>query len=131
MTKLEYQRYLKTPYWRARRFHKIRSQISPGTCEDCNGWFDVRDWNWLHVHHLSYERVPYRELDSDLEVLCKVCHAMRHDFKNEEVEKILNAGYALTPDQCTYIRRACVIFDSTVEQVEVAEILTDFFQGDE
>lgn len=132
MTKDKYREYLKTPYWRKRRREKILSQVCPGTCEDCGAWIDPRGWRWLEVHHLSYEGVPYRELDSDLRVLCRLCHQATHGIntKYEEVEKIMDAGYGLTPEQSECIRRACRLFDAEVTRVEIAETLVELFSYD-
>ncbi len=130
MTKDEYQLYLESPYWRERRLQKILSQHLPGVCEDCHVQLNSRDWSFLNVHHLNYERMPFRELDSDLVVLCKLCHGDRHGIKYEEVEKILNAEYSLTPDQVDHIRHACHLFDGTVDRVETTQILVDLFNCD-
>jgi len=37
---------------------------------------------YLNVHHLSYDRMPYRELRSDLSLLCRRCHRIQHEDEN-------------------------------------------------
>ncbi len=83
MNKQDYQEYLQTPYWKRRALdRKIDASF---ICEDCGGCFRYEED--LHVHHLSYEGVPYRELDSELIVLCDRCHKHRHGLLSEEQEE--------------------------------------------
>jgi 5-methylcytosine-specific restriction endonuclease McrA len=64
----DYRQYLQSKEWRWRR----RSRIAQTPyCERCQ--FEVD----LVVHHKNYLRIG-RELDTDLEVLCKWCHNEHH-----------------------------------------------------
>lgn len=64
-----YEEYLKTDWWRKRR---LRSFILTGDkCNRCNATTN------LQAHHKTYARIG-KELDSDLEVLCRFCHLAEH-----------------------------------------------------
>lgn len=67
---LPYKAYLKTEYWAIRRKRKL--EAADHKCQLCNVSGE------LHVHHRTYERRG-SELDEDLIVLCKHCHAKFHD----------------------------------------------------
>jgi 5-methylcytosine-specific restriction endonuclease McrA len=70
LARLPYQQYLRTPHWQAMR---KRALLRAGfQCKRC----EVRGQR-LDVHHLSYDRLG-RELESDLTVLCELCHAGEH-----------------------------------------------------
>lgn len=63
----QYQSYLRSPQWRAKRSRIIADR--GGLCEVC-GARDVV----FHLHHLTYVRL-YDEMDRDLLVVCEQCHA--------------------------------------------------------
>lgn len=63
-----YSRYLRTTHWRVTR---DRIRLTRVKCERC------QEEAHLHVHHKTYERIG-RELDSDLELLCRKCHRIAH-----------------------------------------------------
>jgi len=65
----DYNSYIQSPAWRAKRAEKIILQ--GGSCEHCGTTGN------LHVHHLSYVRLG-REKMEDLQVLCKRCHSRLH-----------------------------------------------------
>lgn len=65
-----YRRYLLSDWWKTRKRRKISSVGCK--CENCGTSGVI-----LHVHHLSYQRLG-AELDSDLEVLCELCHKSKH-----------------------------------------------------
>jgi hypothetical protein len=67
----DYREYLKSACWRNRRKAKL-AQVS--ACERCE-----RE-EFLVVHHKTYLRIG-KELDADLEVLCKWCHNEHHGGK--------------------------------------------------
>ena len=69
MNKEEYQEYLKSEHWRKTRARKLEE--SGNCCEKCPAK------HMLSVHHLTYERL-WKELMTDLEVLCDVCHKTAH-----------------------------------------------------
>jgi hypothetical protein len=64
--------YLQTDHWRALRTEVICIAIH--RCQCCGTTDD--DVN-LDVHHLTYERLGF-EIPSDLEVLCRKCHNLKH-----------------------------------------------------
>lgn len=66
-----YRRYLKSNTWlRVRiRIFKLRGY----QCEKCG----ISEGVQLEVHHRSYERLGF-ELDSDLQILCRICHLSAH-----------------------------------------------------
>jgi 5-methylcytosine-specific restriction endonuclease McrA len=75
---------MRSPAWKGRRIVAlIRANY---TCERCGyvqsdsvDFFlaDLIDDRDLHVHHKTYARLGH-ELDTDLEVLCNVCHTKKH-----------------------------------------------------
>lgn len=67
---MAYKDYLLTPEWNAKRRDMLR--LSDKRCERCG-----KENSVLHVHHQTYERLG-RELQSDLEVLCRPCHQKEH-----------------------------------------------------
>jgi hypothetical protein len=67
---LRYADYLRTDHWRKTRERALlRAGHQCKRCETTNRRLDV--------HHLSYDRLG-QELESDLTVLCSVCHAIEH-----------------------------------------------------
>ena len=82
-----YQDYLKnSTHWQNVRQRMLLKYNN--TCQDCRVRLIPSN---LQVHHNTYDRVG-RELDSDLELLCWVCHGKRH-YKShytpfEEVEYV-------------------------------------------
>jgi len=64
--------YLKSSHWRTKRFYTMRR--SGGICEVCK-------WRKADaVHHLNYHRL-WKELDTDLIVICGYCHAEEHGYE--------------------------------------------------
>jgi 5-methylcytosine-specific restriction endonuclease McrA len=91
-TRIEwYAEYLKSPHWVATRDAKIAS-LDHLRCERCGEW-GRRDIDGvtvgLHVHHLTYERVPGKERLEDLQVLCIACHQEQHGTPLNEHERDL------------------------------------------
>lgn len=78
----DYYAYLASPAWGAVRARIFASRLRQ--CEKCHAFGCVLD-----VHHKSYERFG-RELDSDLEILCRECHEKEH-AKRRPRSKVLNA----------------------------------------
>ncbi len=75
--KQEYQKYLKSPKWKAKR--KTVLEERNYTCERCG---DKPTLHLLHVHHKTYERI-FNELLTDLELLCKPCHKKEHEKQSK------------------------------------------------
>ena len=73
MNAAEYQHYLKTRHWKTTREKKLK--LENYTCEYC------KKRENLEVHHLTYIRL-YRELMTDLAVLCDNCHHQIHHSKD-------------------------------------------------
>lgn len=71
MTKAKYRRYLRTKHWQKVRLRRLA--LAGYACEQpgCK----VR--TGLEVHHLHYSTLR-AEKDSDLEVLCREHHQLRH-----------------------------------------------------
>lgn len=74
-----YTAYLRSPEWKAKRLAKLRQCEWDGygycRCPWCKMFVYQ---NYLHIHHLTYERV-FNEPLSDLIVACAGCHAAFHD----------------------------------------------------
>ena len=64
-----YHRYLESEEWGNKRADVLARDDEK--CEHCGGYF------YLHVHHLTYERVGAESLD-DLLTLCRSCHEAVH-----------------------------------------------------
>jgi HNH endonuclease len=65
----EYQSYLQSDAWRARRERTL--MLAGGWCQRCGGA------RATDAHHVTYVRLG-READGDLEALCARCHAEAH-----------------------------------------------------
>jgi hypothetical protein len=74
-TNKQYQTYLKSREWLARREQVI--QRCNNTCERC-GSFPVSE-----VHHLTYARIFHEEL-ADLQGLCVYCHDYVHGKRSND-----------------------------------------------
>ena len=61
--------YLQSPEWKAKRRHHLK--LAHHSCQMCGSQRN------LHIHHINYANL-YRELDSDLAVVCESCHTAIH-----------------------------------------------------
>ena len=87
MTKEEYERLLKSDYWKGYSYSLIKERDF--TCEDCGRRF-YNERNKLQVHHLVYRDVnPWSYNPDEVVVLCEECHKKRH-------------GLAFEPEQTTF-----------------------------
>ena len=68
-TPVDYAKYLRSKWWKARRLRAIRD--AGFICAGCGR--KVFDASKLQVHHRNYERVGC-EREEDLEVMCRRCH---------------------------------------------------------
>lgn len=68
---MPYAEYLASSHWSKRR--KVALEKAGRKCSACKSASDGLD-----VHHNTYERLG-EELDSDLLVLCRPCHALFHE----------------------------------------------------
>jgi len=76
MTKEEYEKLLKSDYWKGYSYSLIKERGF--TCEDCKRSF-VNERQKLQVHHLTYRDVnPWSYKPEELVVLCEECHKRRH-----------------------------------------------------
>ena len=76
MTKEEYERLLKSDYWKGYSYSLIKERNF--TCEDCGRSFP-NERNKLQVHHLVYRDInPWSYKPEEVIVLCKECHQKRH-----------------------------------------------------
>jgi hypothetical protein len=82
MNGLEYNRYITSAYWLARRDAYWRSH--PKICQACGSGDDIQ------LHHQTYERVGH-ELDEDLVPLCQVCHSLVHQRHRERGGSLITA----------------------------------------
>lgn len=89
MTREEYEQYLRSPQWKAKRAAVLKR--AGGKCEECTREYKIRGkgsgymvWPAQEVHHLTYERVGNENLD-DLIGLCERHHHAEHfvDWKRE------------------------------------------------
>ena len=76
MTKEEYEKLLKSDYWKGYSYSLIKERNF--TCQDCGRRF-YNERNKLQVHHLVYRDVnPWSYNPDELIVLCEECHKKRH-----------------------------------------------------
>ena len=84
MTKEEYERLLKSDYWKGYSYSLIKERNF--TCEDCGRSF-YNERNKLQVHHLVYRDVnPWSYRPEEVIVLCEECHKKRHGIPTESAE---------------------------------------------
>lgn len=92
MTKDEYERLLKSDYWKGYSYSLIKERNF--TCEDCGRSF-YNERNKLQVHHLVYRDVnPWSYRPEEVIVLCEECHKKRHGIPTESAE---NTSYSQKP----------------------------------
>ena len=96
MTKEEYERLLKSDYWKGYSYSIIKERNF--TCEDCGRQF-LNERNKLQVHHLVYRDVkPWSYKPEELIVLCEDCHRKRHGIASpvsqEKSSYRGNVGYS-------------------------------------
>lgn len=81
MTREEYEKLLKSDYWKGYSYSLIKERNF--TCEDCGRRFP-NERNKLQVHHLVYRDVnPWSYQPDEVVVLCEECHRKRHGIKEE------------------------------------------------
>ena len=94
MTKEEYERLLKSDYWKGYSYSLIKERNF--TCEDCGKRF-YGERNKLQVHHLVYRDVnPWSYSPDEVVVLCEECHKKRHGIATE-TETEQTASYTQSP----------------------------------
>lgn len=85
MTREEYERLLKSDYWKGYSYSLIKERNF--TCEDCGRRFP-NERNKLQVHHLVYRDVnPWSYRPDEVIVLCEECHKKRHGIKESPIQK--------------------------------------------
>ncbi len=90
MTKEEYEKLLKSDYWKGYSYSLIKERNF--TCEDCGRTF-LNERNKLQVHHLVYRDInPWSYKPEELVVLCEECHKRRHGIYTKE-ERPQTDGY--------------------------------------
>ena len=84
MTKEEYEKLLRSDYWRGFSYSLIKERGF--ICEDCGKSF-YNERNKLQVHHLVYRDIyPWSYRPEELIVLCEDCHKRRHGLLRDEQE---------------------------------------------
>jgi|GEM_PF-6640240 hypothetical protein len=73
--KKEYHDYLKSKEWRNIRLRLLAERGE--VCQRCGKSCDRR---YLHIHHLTYDRI-FKEEPGDLLILCIDCHRKEHGRK--------------------------------------------------
>jgi hypothetical protein len=67
----DYAIKLQDPRWQKKRLKAL--EIAEWQCQECGATDKT-----LHVHHKKYKGEPWDIPESDLQVLCKACHAEQH-----------------------------------------------------
>ncbi|MCH5309249.1 MAG: HNH endonuclease, partial [Prevotella sp.] len=94
MTKEEYEKLLKSDYWKGYSYSLIKERDF--TCEDCGRKF-LNERHRLQVHHLVYRDTnPWSYKPEELVVLCEECHKKRHGiiFDSSISQKTLGTGFS-------------------------------------
>lgn len=82
-----YEAYLASEHWQQTRQRKLEAE--DWRCEHCR-FYAQRGQNGqrfgLDVHHLTYDRIGREEL-TDLEALCRTCHAEEHGIQGPSRER--------------------------------------------
>lgn len=65
-----YNDYLNSPQWQAKRRAVLATK--GWRCQRCGGEENI------HIHHATYERLKYENVETDLFVLCNGCHEEYH-----------------------------------------------------
>lgn len=79
--KMKYSEKLRSPRWQKRRLEIL--ERDKFTCTLCND-----DKTELHVHHKKYSGEPWEAPESDLQTVCKYCHAALTYYKNKYGKEI-------------------------------------------
>jgi len=102
MTKEEYEKLLKSDYWRGYSYSLIKERNF--TCEDCGRRFP-NERNKLQVHHLVYRDVnPWSYKPEEVVVLCEECHKKRHGIPTGNEEAAAKEAYAESYSQGERVR---------------------------
>ena len=81
MTREEYEKLLKSDYWKGYSYSLIKERDF--TCQDCGRRF-YNERNKLQVHHLVYRDInPWSYNPDEVVVLCESCHKKRHGIIDE------------------------------------------------
>lgn len=78
--------WYRTPHWA--RLKKVARERCGGRCERCSR--ELADAG--HLHHLTYERAG-AELETDVQMICYVCHDKEHPGKYTWISPSLAARY--------------------------------------
>ena len=85
MTKEEYEKLLKSDYWKGFSYSLIKERNF--TCEDCGRRF-YNQRNKLQVHHLVYRDInPWSYKPEEMVVLCEECHKKRHGIWQDPIQE--------------------------------------------
>ena len=74
-----YSQYLSSKRWKEKRKQVIERQKK---CQRCDATKN------LHVHHVTYKNIG-NELDEDLLLLCRSCHAKEHNVNDRSEESFV------------------------------------------
>ena len=111
MTKEEYEKLLKSDYWKGFSYSLIKERNF--TCEDCGRTF-YNERNKLQVHHLVYRDIaPWSYKPEELVVLCEDCHKKRHGITTGSE----NTGYSK------------ITFDKDTKVVTSSDVYKDYNQS--
>ena len=128
MTRAEYQRYLQSPEWRATRQRRLTA--AGNRCEFCQDMGHHKgDWHGprctatddLNVHHLHYDSLG-AEQDTDLEVLCRFHHLVRH-ASNYECPTCCDAWSIPDDDAIEAVERAMEAAGGDIAEVTPEQVL--------
>ena len=96
-TKTEYREYIAGEHWQKRRKEFLDAFPNCNEC-DLPRWLAIIAYDQdLHVHHKSYARIG-KEVDDDLEALCRRCHEVR-TFGSSTLHEVSSIGCKLCGDQ--------------------------------
>jgi hypothetical protein len=74
-SRANYDAYMRSDAWRAKRTWFLRQQPTPLRCYCCNR--RDNEWRRLEIHHVSYANFG-AETRADLRLVCLTCHGLIH-----------------------------------------------------
>lgn len=89
-TRRKYKKYLRSPWWQAKRNEKLSSQRY--LCERCKDYA-------TEVHHTHYNSLGAEEL-TDLEAICRRCHKKEHNIKRRRPHKRSTTSAPTSKSRC-------------------------------
>lgn len=88
----EYLAYMHSEEWKQKRRERLEVDgyaccMCGKTAQEC-----IEDGEFLHVHHVSYDRIFNEDVMHDLCTVCPDCHARIHRYYNRKRDRQYGIG---------------------------------------